>query len=197
MKLLHRKTLRKRSRIGQLVLVCVFALTAALLGGPANAYNLDEGAKWNGTPNSGCCAYIHASPNGAADASGLNAMSPFDADGFRNAVNAWNNSPANVDLDFHSGALTLFDPTVPNVSWDGITNYNSSGGYFNFAEVRLNTYYTRNEPASEIQGAAAHELGHAMGLDHVANCALMYGFEPRCGINTPTSDDVNGINALY
>ena len=189
----HHKTLRKRSRIGQIVLVCLVALTATFLGGPANAYNL-EGPKWSGTPNSGCCAYIHASPNGAADSSGLNIMSSFDADGFRNA---WNGSPANVILDFHSGALTLYDPTVSNVSWDGYTTWSYSGSSFNNAQVKLNTYYTRNESASEIQGVAAHELGHAMGIGHVSSCALMYPNTPRCGIDTPTSDDVNGINALY
>lgn len=196
MSFLHRKTLRKRSRIAQMVLVCLVVLTATFLGGPANAYNL-EGAKWAGTPNSGCCATIHASPNGAADSSGLNIMSPFDAAGFRNALNAWNGSPANVLLDFHSGALTLYDPTVSNVSWDGYTTWSTSGGYFNNAQVKLNTYYTRNYSAAWIQGVAAHELGHAMGIGHVSSCALMYPNTPRCGIDTPTSDDVNGINALY
>src|SRR5947209_3665985 len=109
MRFLHRKTVRKRTRIGQMVLICLVALTATFLAGPANAYNL-EGAKWAGTPNSGCCATIHASPNGAADSSGLNIMSSFDANGFRDALSAWNGSPANVLLDFHSGALTLYDP---------------------------------------------------------------------------------------
>jgi hypothetical protein len=181
-----------------MALVAFVAVIIAFVGTqPANAYHL-EGPKWQYTPASGCCAYIHVSPNGAADSSGLNIMSSFDKQGFIGAVNAWNGSPANVYLDFHSGALTLYDPTVSNVSWDGLTTWQTnSQGYFANAQVKLNTYYTRNESASEIQGVAAHELGHAMGLAHSSTCVLMNPTTPRCGIDTPQSDDVNGINHLY
>jgi hypothetical protein len=180
---------------------CVVALTAVLVTStPAFAYSL-EGARWAGTPTSGCCANIHVSPNGTSDSSGLNLMSSFDAQGFRDAVARYNGPGPNVVLCFCSGALKLYDPTVANVSWDGQTTWDTNlfSNTFSYANVKINTYYTRNDSATTIKGIAEHELGHAMGLAHNSTCgaAIMYPNTGGCRPSDLTSDDIAGINSLY
>lgn len=179
-------------------LLALFFATAiiATTTDTADAYNL-EGAKWYGTPSSGCCGNIHVSPNGWPDSSGLSTFSPVDSNALQAAVNAWNGSAANVYLQFLGGNLKAYDTSCPTCGWDGLTQYSQSGGAFNYANLNLNGYWIQGYNAAEAQGVAAHELGHAMGIDHVTFCALMYPTTPRCNIANPTTDDINGINALY
>ncbi|MER7671792.1 matrixin family metalloprotease [Kitasatospora sp. NPDC096128] len=64
--------------------------------------------------------------------------------------------------------------------------------------MKLNTHYTQNYNAWTIKGIAVHELGHAMGIDHVSDHnAVMHPDAPGRNVNTPSADDTNGINALY
>ena len=55
-----------------------------------------------------------------------------------------------------------------------------------------------------IRAIYGHEIGHMVGLAHNKGCVLMnpttFGPGSRwqgCGINTPLSDDINGVNAQY
>lgn len=164
----------------------------------ASAYKL-EGTGWDNTRPSGCCATIHVQYSSAFYGN--------DKAGFDNARSAWNNSAANILLPAASGALTVDDTADRSVGWDGITNYGTAFcGYnifkscFTYAHVLVNYYYTQNDPASVVQGIAAHELGHAVGIDHASGCVLMTAYTSTrrsCGVSGPVQDDINGVNSLY
>lgn len=187
---------QKRGRLVLLALLIVTSLTTA--ENSASAYNL-LGIRWAGTPTSGCCAALNVQY--------ASTFQPGDRDAFDNARGAWNGSSANVIFTSGSSALTVGDTVNSSVGWDGITNstYNTcpsplTGYCFVSSNVYLNYYYTSGYTPSVSQGVAAHELGHAIGLDHYPYCDLMNGYTPSrilCGIAGPVLDDINGVNSLY
>ncbi|QGN58599.1 hypothetical protein [Nostocoides sp. HKS02] len=97
-------------------LAMALSVCAALFLGSAaaaSAYVL-EGARWGGTPTSGCCANLHVQY--------ASSMYTIDRSGWDNARAAWNGSAANVYLTNASGALTVNDSYASTVAWDGITS---------------------------------------------------------------------------
>jgi hypothetical protein len=162
----------------------------------AAAYNL-EGPRWSGQPTSGCCAHLYLQYAAA--------LYPGDSTVYDNGRFAWNNT-ASANIFFYtasSSSIYATDQNNSSASWDGRTTYTYSGGYFTHATVELNYYYfsTLNYPAEKKQGVAAHELGHVAGLAHTSGCVLMTPYSDTrwdtCGIKTPQTDDVNGLNSLY
>lgn len=166
---------------------------------PAQAYIL-EGPRWAGQPAPPtCCAQI-TYRNFAGQSRNIN--------GLNNGAYAWSASAAPVVISSTSSAgymINAYDVDNSSVSWDGLTSYTWYTGsdgrkYFNFSpNLRLNNHYTKNYSASTIKGLAAHEFGHALGLDdRSSGCEIMNGSTAsRCGLSTPQTDDINGIKALY
>jgi hypothetical protein len=188
----------KKARRRLLSALAAAVTLVLVLSAPAFAYHL-EGPCWSNQRSSGCCATFYTQY--------ASTFYSGDKAGFDNARSAWNGSSANVLFYSGSSPITVDDTDNASVSWDGITNHHwTACGFlwlsrcFDYAHVLLNYHFTKNDSASTTKGIAAHELGHAIGLDHTSGCVLMTPYTSTrnsCGIYGPVSDDINGVNSLY
>lgn len=136
-------------------------------------------------------------------------ITSYDRTAFSNGANDWTDTPTPLYLLQGRDQIYMYDENDGNnnligYEWDGLTNlYCRNGDYMQgTALTLLNTYYTSQmtrDPDS-IESTAGHEIGHALGLGHVSNPALMYPDEGRYynwGIYYPQQDDINGVNSIY
>lgn len=108
--------------------------------------------------------------------------------------------------------LTLVDSSGPTFTAQnnnyGATGYeaqatwNCVGGWTYSGQARVNQYYLNGtEPLTRLKVVWAHELGHMLGLGHVSGTnRVMYTSASTAynnGVTGLTSDEINGINALY
>lgn len=165
-----------------------------LLAQNAFAYHL-EGFTWANQPAPhNCCANLNV------QFAGIHYSSDYTV--WDNGMNAWTNSPAYIVYHVvSSSSITLYDESNSNVSWDGLTYENDFLGHFVNEQGYLNYYYVKNYSADEAQGVSNHELGHVAGLAHTNGCVIMTPDTStrwdQCGIDTPQTDDDNGIDAMY
>jgi len=120
------------------------------------------------------------------------------------AASEWSQQPTPVTL-----ARDPNNPIIFVFSYSANDGLNGQGGCYTWGNnpnecavgyIELNFYYSSN-PA---ENTSVHEFGHAMGLDHscVGN-SVMSGPQPNCQnqgysyMNTPTQDDVDGLNSVY
>jgi len=188
-------------------LVVVSALISATVGGfstPANAYLLlgcqYQGAslKWGDyTTTQG---YLTAATNSAAAWTNTSTLVVFTKTTTGNNVRIADGNFGNVGFDGVTLNLQQQDPVT----------YSCSSGHWTETLVTWwNTYYTDSYGSSERQSVMVHELGHALGLDDIHHAPpppctgipIMQGDTATrwvsCGLTTPQSDDVNGVNFLY
>jgi hypothetical protein len=132
-----------------------------------------------------------------------------DSNAFDNAVGAWDAAPTPIVMYYgSSGQMQLYDYSA-NDGYDGyeFSVDNGAGcnswGVLTKAYVKLNTMATNRSdyPPDKVQSVAAHELGHALGLDHSTQWAVMIADTgtrwDSDHINTPQTDDDNGVNYIY
>lgn len=183
--------LRRRWYVRLSLLALVFALAlvvAPLQSAFAYAY---LGSRLANQPTSGCCASVNLQ---------YTSMTSKDTTGWNNARSTWNGSAANVLFYNGSSSYVVRDTYNSSVGWDGVT-YNYGGSTTTSSDIYLNSYYTSGYSDGKVQAVSAHELGHLLGLAHVNGCVLMNPYTSTrydtCGVNYPTSDEVNGVNGLY
>jgi hypothetical protein len=192
------KAARPRRRTPLVIgLASVLSIAGAIaLPSDASAYNL-EGPKWGGTPSSGCCAYLGVQYNYVGQS--------YDSTGLYLAFLSWNHSfgsGVNVQISaVTSSPWTVQDTYNSGVSWDGMSSL-QVGLDLNFsaAATWMNSYYTGTYAQQVVNGVAAHEIGHVLGLAHSNACVLMQPatiLRTACGVYGPVQDDKNGVNSLY
>jgi predicted Zn-dependent protease len=125
-----------------------------------------------------------------------------------NAAASWSGLNANYVLTTSSYDVYALNENRGNtVVWTGVTRKKGTiqslptctGGYMTSGQVEvvMNWSLVSGYSSSKKQGLAAHELGHAFGLNHVTSTnILMYGADTRT-VTTPQADDKAGVNALY
>lgn len=136
--------------------------------------------------------------------------------GFENAINAWNSSPTPATFAYTGSAGAEVTATSLNAGatgWDGLAASYLTSRFCNgwrqtlVTDITLNNFYTGQSKytAAVLQGLAAHELGHALGLDESFSGAgvLMnpstFGSLSRWEgyhISTPQGDDNDGVKFI-
>jgi predicted Zn-dependent protease len=167
--------------------VLMVALGSIVAAQPANAY-ATTGCKW---------------PTGA-----LSINISYVNGNFRTAINqARSNytSATDVDLtttDSSGPTFTAANSNYGATGWEGQASWTCLFGTTTAVQARLNQYYlSGSEPVTRLKVVWAHEIGHGLGLDHVSTVArVMYTSASaayNAGVTGLTSDEINGINALY
>jgi hypothetical protein len=171
--------------------------SALIVPASALAYNIE----------SGCGSGWHAIHSESVFSFTNNASNPAYT-AFNTAAGEWTGTPTKVILQNTGGpGIITSNPDSGNTGYDGITYYSCSSGYFtNGVRVQVNSYYTAGYSTNERVSVTTHEFGHALGLAHnnPSTCSgrpVMYYATPgrytQCGIYTPQTDDINGINHIY
>jgi hypothetical protein len=125
----------------------------------------------------------------------------------------WGNGGANFDAVYVGEADKAggyYDNIISSKHTNGgntiaVTTSSANGWRIRFFEY---PYVWNDGPEStpdlpdwmDLQGIAAHEFGHALGLDHTSDpAATMFAYLPGAGnwLRTIETDDVNGLHAIY
>ncbi|WP_405115735.1 matrixin family metalloprotease [Paenibacillus sp. FSL K6-1217] len=123
-----------------------------------------------------------------------------------NGVQAWNNAGVDVTLDYNGSLggkdqIYFYNDTYgANIGWNArcANKPVHSSGIYKSSDIDFNMSTMDNMTNEQRQGVSAHEIEHALGLDHVSatNQVMCTWSGGRTAI-VPGSDDKNGVNTLY
>ncbi|PLR75236.1 peptidase [Bacillus sp. V3-13] len=119
--------------------------------------------------------------------------------GWQNAITSWHGKQSKVRFTYSSGStskLNSWYETSSTYYGRMYTSYDAFKFVTKFTG-ELNAGNTNITKTNVAQSSGVHELGHAMGIDHVSGTSIMNTSRDRTRIYTPQTDDVNGINAIY
>lgn len=170
------------------IAVSLAVLAPVLASAPAAAY-ATTGCKWS----TGSLRIDYRYVNGTFRDTLTSAKTHYNA-----------NTDVNLSLTDSSGpAWTAANSNYGATGWVGHSSWTCLFGNTLNSQMQLNQYYISNtDPYYRIRLVWLHEMGHSLGLAHVSNAyRVMYsggtGTVYSNGITTLTTDDKNGINALY
>lgn len=98
-------------------------------------------------------------------------------------------STANADIDFSVGAIDGAGSILAQ------TGFSFSGGQLQHADVEFDSGDTL--AGSNLTLVAAHEIGHAIGLDHFNAAPAVMNSTANFSLTGLTQSDIDGIQALY
>ncbi len=92
---------------------------------------------------------------------------------------------ADVDIRIFFGALSPYD---------GYAYFPSDPVSAIAGDILLDNLYSYNFNTGYFYGLALHEIGHALGLDHVTGARIM---NPSILVQSLSADDISGITTVY
>ncbi|CAH8717644.1 matrixin family metalloprotease [Paenibacillus thiaminolyticus] len=121
------------------------------------------------------------------------------------AARDWSNTPTKINMSVYLGGggdIYFGGDNYGNTDWNArCTNFREYIWYGDYTTSSIEMNYDLMDSRSNLYNTATinHELGHALGLDHVDDSyQIMYHTgNPARKVYTPQSDDIDGVNALY
>lgn len=177
-----------------------------LLSAAANAYELNS-SKW---PQPSTTMYL-------GDLNGTSSNGASWRSAFNEAADSWSDN-SNFNFSFSNSQVPDcsqvdtrnyigFSSSVCDDAWGGATlavtmSASFSDGTLAKSDILFNSHLSwdvhhgASSNPHDFRRVAVHELGHALGLGHEGSAvAIMAPIEGS--IETPTTDDLNGVTALY